>query len=186
MRTVTIRNPEIDQEASALVTGVFEMMTPHWLVMLPAIEVVLSRQPFNRVPELLKFCELQNKEPGWRKYMWKSVQVVCPEFDEKGAVLWARYDRESMVSPADYYFQKKLFAVIANLMWSIPSGLREEVRRQATGIARDSDGAARLAFQDSFSRFFLNPSYLKERKEAAWAFMERLDKSLLQQHRSVH
>lgn len=45
-------------------------------------------------------------------------------------------------------------------------------------MAAESEGATYLAFRDTFSRFFLNPEYLMERKEEAWKFMIRIDQAL--------
>lgn len=178
MPKISIKNPQVDPKASELVRKVFEAIPDHWKVILPEIEVVISTKPFNRVAELREFCAVQNKEPGWKKFMWKSVEVVCPEFDDKTATLWVHYDDQAILYPPDYYFQKELYSVLAKLMWNISKKLRDEIGLEATGMAQDSQGVAYLAFRDSFSRFFLNPEYLQDKKPAAWSFMKRLDMAL--------
>lgn len=177
-RARSLTPPLSGQEVAALVTKTYEAITPHWQAVIPALTIVIAGKPFNEIHELQGFCEIQNKQPGWRKFDWKGVRVVCPEFEKDKAVLWVHYNRQSIMHPPDYYFQKELFAVIAKLIWCVSEQLRAEVKRQATGMAAESDGAAYLAFRDTFSRFFLNPEYLMERKEAAWNFMMRIDRTL--------
>lgn len=91
MPSITITNPEIDQEAAALIAKAYEMITPHWREIIPSLTVMIADQPFNKIPELHEFCEVQNKEPGWGMSQWKSVQVICPEIEEGKAVLWIHF-----------------------------------------------------------------------------------------------
>lgn len=178
MQSVRVTNPEVDQKVAEMVTTTFETMTSHWRAILPPITVTIVLEPFNCIPELREFCEMQNSQPGWEKSNWRFTQVVCPESSEKSAVLYVYFDRQSNMGDQEYYFQKKLYSVLAQLMWSVSSILRQEIKRHVTGMAQASEGAVYLAFRDSFSRFFLNPEYLQERKQAAWSFMKRLDESL--------
>ncbi len=181
-----ITSQEVDPKAAALTTETFEMITQHWQTILPEITVVITRKPFNQIPELREVCDIQNKQPGWRKSYWRVTQVICPEIEieERRAVLWVRYDYQSSWMPPDYYFQKRLFEVIAKIIWCMSPEFRQEILGQVTGMACDSEAAAYLAFRDSFSRFFLNPEYLKERKQTAWSFMKRLDHMLLLKSKS--
>lgn len=176
--SLTILNESVDSEAAALVAKAYGMITPHWQALIPALTVMIASKPFNHIPELREFCEIHNKQPGWRRSDWKYVHVACPDAGKERAVLWVRYDHGSMMYPPGYYFQKKFFAGIAQLIWYVSEKLRAEVKQYATGMAAGSDGAAYLAFRDTFSRFFLNPEYLKERREEAWDFIAHVDQSL--------
>jgi hypothetical protein len=71
--------------------------------------------------------------------------------------------------PPDYYFQKNFFEVVAKVIWFTSDKIREEVKNQ---------GARYVNFRDTFSRFFLNPEWLKERREEAWEFICRIDEKL--------
>lgn len=177
---MTVTNPEADQEVAALITKSYEMITSHWRAIIPELKVTIAAKPFNRIPQLKSFCDEQNKQPDWKRSEWKYIQVVCPEYDDKEAILWVRFDRQSIMASPDYYLQKEFFAVVAKLMWCISERIRNEAKRYATGMAAQYEGAAYLVFRDTFSRFFLNPEYLRERKEDAWCFISLIDQSLSQ------
>jgi hypothetical protein len=178
MSTMVISNPAIDQEAATLITKTYEVITPHWRDTMPAVTIVIADTPFNRVPALREFCDAQERQPGWEKKAWNYTQVICPEFGEGRATLWVRYDRDSLMDPREYYFQKALFAAIGKTIWFSSKKVRDEVQRNATGFAAQSGVGAYMAFRDTFSRFFLNPEYLQERREEAWRFMSLIDRAL--------
>jgi len=173
MTSVIIRNPETDPPVTEMVTSVFDSIPAHWKRVLPQVEVVVSMASFNKVPELREFCTEQNKQPGWKKSMWESVEAICPEFDEKEAMIWVYFFRGTSYATPEYYFKKHLYEVIAKLMWLASEELRREAGSEVP--AGMVGGAAYMAFRDSFSRFFLNPDWLKERRTSAWQFMQRLD-----------
>jgi hypothetical protein len=166
---ISVEHKEADPEAAALVMSAYEMIAPHWQAILPPLRVKMAKKRFDIIPELKEFCEMQNKTPGWKKSNWEGVKVICPEFDKEGAVLWCRRDAGTIMYPPDYYFQKNFFEVVAKVIWFTSEKIREEVKSQ---------GAGYVNFRDTFSRFFLNPEWLKERREEAWAFICRIDESL--------
>lgn len=180
MLNLTIKNPGINRKVAALVNETVKMITRHWCALLPSMVIVISRKPFNKVPELRGFCREENKQPGlfWKKEFWPMIQVICSEFKDKQATLWIYYDRKSMMFNPDYYFKKELFGVIAKILWLNSEELRKEAVNRATGMASNSEALTYMAFRDSFSRFFLNPEYLQERKEDAWVFIKGLDETL--------
>lgn len=176
---LTIKSLEIDKEASELVKKVFERMTPRWKAALPPrIVIIISSKSFDKVSELKEFRKAQEKAYKGERIPWKFIQVVCTEFYRQEAVFWVHYDHKSMWQPPAYYFQKELYAVIAKLIWCLHKNFQNLVKKEITGMMKDSSGAAYLIFRDTFSRFFLNPEYLQEKKEGAWALITHLDKCL--------
>lgn len=181
MTTMTITNPEIDQEVAGLVTKAYEMITPHWRGIIPSLTVTIATKPFNKIPQLRTFCKECKMSDG-EKPDWQYIQVACPdaEFSEIEVNLWVYFNRQLIMHSPDYYFKKEFFAFLATIMWYTSERIRDEVKRYATGMAAQYEGAAYFAFRDTFSRFFLNPEYLRERKEDAWYFISRIDQSLAQ------
>lgn len=179
MPTMAITNPEIDQEVAGLVTEAYEMITSNWRAVIPALRVTIATEPFNRIPQLRAYCKECKMSDG-EKPKWKYIQVACIDFSEKEAVLWVYFNRQSIMHSPDYYFKKEFFALIAKLLWYTSERIRNEVKRHATGMAAQYEGAAYMAFRDTFSRFFLNPGYLREQKEDAWYFMSGVDRALSQ------
>ena len=170
MSSLTVKNPEADTQVSELATKAFEKVAPRWRLFLPNITIVVSSKPFHEIPELREFREAQDAQ-----LEWEDIQVICPEIDSSEATIWLHYDTASIMADRGYYFQKEFFGVLAKIIWVHSPEMHQEAKKRATGIAQDSEGAAYMAFRDSFSRFFLNPRYLRERKPAAWAFMQALD-----------
>lgn len=179
MSTMTITNPEIDEEVAGLVAKAYGMITPHWQAVIPSLKVTIATKPFDCIPQLCAYCKECRTSDG-EKPDWHLIRAVCTDFNEKEWIFWVRLDHQSMMDPPDYYFQKEFFALVAKFMWYTSKRIRNEVKRHATGTAAQYEGAAYMAFRDTFSRFFLNPEYLQERREDAWDFMSRIDQALSQ------
>jgi hypothetical protein len=173
MLTMTIRNPEADANLAMLVNVVFQSMQPHWLAILPTIEIVIADKQFDQIDELKEFCRAQSRQPYWSKSLWRTLSVICPEYDSDSATIWVRA-ADTCMHPPEYYFKKALYALLANMMWHLSEELRGAASQEAPWL--DSGGALYLAFRDSFSRFYLNPEWLENRRPAAWLFMTNLDR----------
>ena len=174
MTTVLIKNPDIDPAGKALVEQAFAAITSQWQNLLPPITVTFSRKPLSKAKELKEYWAAQSLPKSQQRY----VQVACPEFDKDGATLWVRYNHASVMTPPDYYFKKELYSVVAQLIWGLSDHLRKVVATHATGMAEGNEAAQYMGFRDSFSRLFLNPKWLAERKPAAWSFINRVDQVL--------
>jgi hypothetical protein len=177
MSRMVISNPADDPEAATLVNKTYETISQHWRDVIPELTITISGKPFNQAPGLQDFCKAQKEKKSIRAFDWESIYVACPEIEPTKATLWAYYDRRPGV-PNEYEFQKQLFQVIGSVIWATSKRVQDEARRNATGTAACSPGAAYLAFRDTFSRFFLNPDYLRERKEDAWDFITGIDRAL--------
>lgn len=175
---VTIDDRSRDAKVFKLVRDAFESLTPTWRKTLPKLSVHIVEKPFNKIPELTEFCEMQNQQPGWDPGDWSSTQAICPEFDKIAAEFWIYYNKSTIMGNPDYYFKKDIHSVIAKLIWSVSEDFQRQVVLEATGEQQGNGSLAYVAFRDSFSRYFLNPEWLQEKRYSAWALMKKLDEYL--------
>lgn len=167
---------EIDPKTIQLVSEALKLIAAHWLKFLDKIEFVIVKKPFNQFEELKEVCD-QIEQNG--KIDWDNRQGVWFKEGEK-VKFYIRYNYDSIWSNSDYYFKKEFFAVLALILWYECPSIKEAVFQEVTGIAIKFEELALLAFRDTFSRYFLNPDYLRERKEDAWSFILRVDKRVKQ------
>lgn len=173
MRSLRIRNPETNPEVTRLVNETFDAIPDHWKKILPEIEIVVSTTPFNRIPELKEFIDFQNEVPGWRQQMWEIVQAMCPTMDSGEVTIWVRFFHQNYMYPNDYYFMKELYEVVAKIIWFCSPELRDAATNRMPNTL--GFGGPYGVFRDTFSRFFLNPEWLKEKRGEAWEFIQDLD-----------
>jgi hypothetical protein len=172
MLCLAIQNREIDTAACELVEQSFSAIPPHWQALLPQqIKIILSEKSLARLKALREFWAAQSIPTSSKKF----VQVVSPEFDAAEATLWVYYNRNSSMSPPEYYFKKELYALIAQLLWVLSAELREAIAKESSWLG---EGARYVSFRDTFSRFFHNPEWLADRKPAAWSFIKSIDETL--------
>jgi|GEM_PF-6035400 len=180
MPRAVINNPESDLELSALVAEVFDTLPEHWQRRLPKnVLVNIATTSFDRIPELAQVCDEQRRlQPEWDNRFWMFVQVVGQEYSQDVAILWVRRSPDIHHHNPHYQFKKELYTIIGQLLWHISEEVRREAMDEATGMAQGSVNNTYLGFCDSFARYFLNPDYLRTRKQSAWRFMRRLDLAL--------
>lgn len=169
----------VDSETAGIVEDAWSKMTPHWQALVPDMDVVIEARPLNQVPALKKLVadirrQVRNGQDA--RDFWVGRQVVCYTPRGKASTIYARLDRQTVWHDPPYYFQKELYGVIAKILWGESDALRTKGIAEATGLAATRPDLAYIGFRDSFSRFFLNPEWLRERRPDAWNLMQKLDR----------
>ena len=163
----------VDEKTAHLVEDAWNKMTLHWQALLPALDVVIVSGCLDKVPALKEFVAdiaLQAETEEKAKEFWQFRQVVCWTPSSESSTLYVR-----MKGDHPYNFQKELYGVFAKILWGTSSALRKKGIDWSTGMCATDPDLAYIGFRDSFSRYFLNPSWLQESREDAWVFMQRLD-----------
>lgn len=175
MVVINIQNPEADPKAVGLVKVVDDSITQHWRALFPAtITVHVADQILATVPELAQFWAVQDLPENYRE----GIQVACPEYGDDDATLWVHFDHNSVMSAPEYYFKKEVYAALGQLLWFSSVRLQELLYAQAPWLNSGNRAAGYVAFRDTFSRFFLNPEWLQDKKPDAWSVIAAIDKEL--------
>lgn len=179
-----ILNTVADARTEALVKQSYRLISPRWKKILPKIQVRVVRTRFDLIPELAEtvrmFNKNLNKRTGYkvpRKLWWERRQTLWHKVHNDKYVLYVRF---APLSPNDttydYDFKKDILFEIAVDLWDSLADLRKVALEKSTGIASEREDLCFYAFVCTWPRFFLNPSYLADKKPDAWRWMVRLDK----------
>jgi hypothetical protein len=168
-----------EERVKLLTEQTLEKLPVHWQNLFPALQIIISKRKLNEViglSSLTTKLETQmghGTEAGVVRF-WKHCQVLIDR-NSSPVRIYVCYDEDSPWSNPDYYYMRELLQVLAlTLLHEVPL-ISEAANRNATGMAAESRDLLEIAFRDSFAKFFLNPTFLEERKPDAWNFMKRIE-----------